>query len=631
MQNEVGKVQSKGRFGDTMLVHMNPIEVKAISDQVPGGLTTNPDTGLPEAFLPLALGMLGGYGAGAMGIGTIAGLSGAALGSGLGSFTGSMLQGDEFKDAALGGLTSFGLGSMLAGAGSGAGGTAKELAAADASLPSVVSNTNGVVNLSPLNYPSPSTAGIDAFTNKIAQQSQNFGPFRGAIEEPSMFENIMNKGKSPYGGWGKVAEDAVTANPYGTAAAGIGLLGGGGGALMSPGEMPVVEPRAKKDYGDTSEKFPSPAREYRKPGIDYRPGVDPEFSYFNPQNVGYAVGGQAGYSYDKGTNTYDFNRTSMPSLTPSVPTPEPASISIAGKEVGVAPQVILDTGDADVPDPTKVDNIDNPNSSPIGGRTTGAGILGGAAMLAGIPLVGTALGAIAGAADAYQAENRGNRVTGVTPSISGAAHGASPFGIGFDSPQQQLDSFIGKNMDDFNNTPIRGGGVSVPLTVPAGGVTPAALDDSGAVSYGGGQDYGGGNTYSSDFAEGGQVQGPDPLIMGAVAAIMGSHPEPQQAIAAFVQVHGPEAFTQLRQQVIASASADQRGQEGIGGLIEGPGTGTSDSIPGQITQNGQPVEDIKVSNGEYILPEKAVEAFPEKKAGLDQFVANATGARPNNA
>lgn len=611
MQNEVDKVQSKGRFGDTMLVHMNPIEVKAISDQVPGGLTTNPDTGLQEAFLPLALGMLGGWGGGMMSLG--------AAGAGLGSFAGSMLQGDDFKDAALGGLTSFGLGSMMNAAGGAAGdpinSANQDLMKKAYTLDNpLVTNTDWLgVSKGPMSSVLGPQAGMEEFKQL------------GFKEQGQWLNNI---------GWDQAAKNALTVNPVGTAAAGIGLLGGGAEALLSPGEMPVVEPRAKKDYGDTSEKFPSPAREYRKPGIDYRPGVDPEFSYFDPQNVGYAVGGQAGYSYDKGTNTYDFNRASMPSLTPSVPsvsTPGPAPISIAGKEVGNAPRVRSE-GDPGI-DPTDVANINHPNSSPIGGRTTGAGILGGAAMLAGVPLVGTALGAIAGAADAYQAENRGNRVTGVTPSISGAAHGASPFGIGFDSPQQQLDSFIGKNMDDFNNTPIRGGGVSIP-SLPAGGVTPAALDDSGAVSYGGGQDYGGGNTYSSDFsdfAEGGQVQGPDPLIMGAVAAIMGSHPEPQQAIAAFVQVHGPEAFAQLRQQVIASASADQRGQEGIGGLIEGPGTGTSDSIPGQITQNGQPVEDIKVSNGEYILPEKAVEAFPQEKAGLDQFVANATGARPNNA
>jgi len=41
-----------------------------------------------------------------------------------------------------------------------------------------------------------------------------------------------------------------------------------------------------------------------------------------------------------------------------------------------------------------------------------------------------------------------------------------------------------------------------------------------------------------------------------------------------------------------------------GGLIRGPGTVTSDSIPGMITQNGKPVENILVGNGEVILSGK---------------------------
>ena len=44
-----------------------------------------------------------------------------------------------------------------------------------------------------------------------------------------------------------------------------------------------------------------------------------------------------------------------------------------------------------------------------------------------------------------------------------------------------------------------------------------------------------------------------------------------------------------------------------GGLIEGPGTGTSDSIPGMIMQNGKPVEEILVSDEEFILRAKDVE------------------------
>jgi hypothetical protein len=41
-----------------------------------------------------------------------------------------------------------------------------------------------------------------------------------------------------------------------------------------------------------------------------------------------------------------------------------------------------------------------------------------------------------------------------------------------------------------------------------------------------------------------------------------------------------------------------------GGLIRGPGSVTSDSIPGQIMQNGRPVEQIAVGNGEVILSGK---------------------------
>jgi len=57
-----------------------------------------------------------------------------------------------------------------------------------------------------------------------------------------------------------------------------------------------------------------------------------------------------------------------------------------------------------------------------------------------------------------------------------------------------------------------------------------------------------------------------------------------------------------------------------GGLIGGPGTVTSDSIPGMITQNGRPVEEILVGNGEVILSGKDLAAMdPDgnmKRAGM---------------
>ena len=44
-----------------------------------------------------------------------------------------------------------------------------------------------------------------------------------------------------------------------------------------------------------------------------------------------------------------------------------------------------------------------------------------------------------------------------------------------------------------------------------------------------------------------------------------------------------------------------------GGYIEGPGTGRSDDIPAQIYQGGVPVQEARLSDGEFVMTEKAVE------------------------
>ena len=83
---------SQGRYGDTMLVHMNPVEVAGLDAYTRrmggGGLTVNPRTGQPEAFLPMLLGLgLQGLGMGALQAGLLTGIGTAAatgdLGKGL--------------------------------------------------------------------------------------------------------------------------------------------------------------------------------------------------------------------------------------------------------------------------------------------------------------------------------------------------------------------------------------------------------------------------------------------------------------------------------------------------------------------------------------------------------------------
>lgn len=43
-----------------------------------------------------------------------------------------------------------------------------------------------------------------------------------------------------------------------------------------------------------------------------------------------------------------------------------------------------------------------------------------------------------------------------------------------------------------------------------------------------------------------------------------------------------------------------------GGIVQGPGTGTSDSIRAKIYQNGRPVREARLSDGEFVMTNKAV-------------------------
>lgn len=134
-------VQSRGRDGDTMLVHMAPEEVKGLQSlalAAGGSLSINPDTGLYEAnFLKKLLPTLLGFGLNFL----FPGLG--ALGSGLLVGAGETIRtGGDLGKGLMAGLGAFGgagLGSALAGAGAVAGGAgqagitaAGETAAAEA-------------------------------------------------------------------------------------------------------------------------------------------------------------------------------------------------------------------------------------------------------------------------------------------------------------------------------------------------------------------------------------------------------------------------------------------------------------------------------------------------------------------
>ena len=115
MEGIASVLADQGRYGDSMLVHMNPAEVQGLASLSPtGSLTVNPQTGQPEAFLGMILGALGSLGAGTGVAATLglSGLSSAALGA-IGSGLGTFIETGDLKKGLLGGLTGYGIGKFV--------------------------------------------------------------------------------------------------------------------------------------------------------------------------------------------------------------------------------------------------------------------------------------------------------------------------------------------------------------------------------------------------------------------------------------------------------------------------------------------------------------------------------------
>jgi len=118
LQGTANNLAQYGRYGDSMLVHMNPAEVDGIASLSPTGrLTINPVTGQPEAFLPFLAPLLGGVAGqalltGAFAGGSYAGLSAATAGA-IGSGLASWAQSGDIEQGLMSGITGYGIGTAL--------------------------------------------------------------------------------------------------------------------------------------------------------------------------------------------------------------------------------------------------------------------------------------------------------------------------------------------------------------------------------------------------------------------------------------------------------------------------------------------------------------------------------------
>ena len=369
MKAKAAEVASKGRYGDTMLVHMNPLEVKAMHEASPMGLTINPDTGQPEAFLPMLMGLGGGW------LGSMYGpaMYGAAAGAGLGSFGGAKMSGYDTQDALMAGLLAGGTTAALGAFGD----AALEPNAGDwgyseagASLDKQVVDEE-LARRAAAKY-GPNAHGFDragtpvfeTYNQQIADPrpySSRFSftstpAYKKAFEKKPTF---MDRVSAPWGEDSPSFEQTfgrAVKNPAfysGAAAAGLGAFGGGLDPLMGVPQydIPEVEedePRGPNKHLGQNKVF------WAKPAS--WTDADGEWQFYWPQGVtppGYAHGGivkayAAGGYVDPGERDPDARRAGRQQAW-GFRTPDPVSRRVD------APVVDPTTGDPEMVSPLLID------------------------------------------------------------------------------------------------------------------------------------------------------------------------------------------------------------------------------------------------------------------------------------
>jgi hypothetical protein len=267
---------SKGRDGDSMLVHMSPGEVKGLQGLAlanGGSLSINPDTGLVEAsFLKRILPMVAGAALTGLSGGMINPLTASMI---VGGFEG-VRTGDLGKGlmAGLGAYGGAGIGSALSSAGTSAGLNAATAEAATAGANAGTSALQGAgyeagikAGLSPEFI---QQSAVDYASNAAGSAA---APFSQATQ--TMLANPTTTGVQQLGSL-QGAKNVYSAMPTGT----LPAVGATVASAMTP-EVPPIPGQEKREYPEGA--FLSPDFQAYTPR---RPNP-----YYRPTGLGYAGGG----------------------------------------------------------------------------------------------------------------------------------------------------------------------------------------------------------------------------------------------------------------------------------------------------------------------------------------------------
>lgn len=612
LQPQAEQMAQYGRYGDSMLVHMNPAEVQGIASLTPGGLTTNPVTGQPEAFaflIPMLASMAapgaftaaaGALGTGALGstlaaIGANSALAGA-IGSGLAT---TAMTGDLKKGIASG-LMGYGAGSAL-GAGSDAATGATETAAALGEATTAATDATKALALQTAKEGTASSAlqstadaatsaadelSRDLFTQRTGLIQGTGENFAGLNLDPSAANatTFAERFAQPFS-----SGDALKATAKGLAKPGAILPIAAGSGMR--GDIEMQEGYERMDREAERERQAESDRAYEllgtslsQVGQDYNmdvSGANRRYSAYDGYNMGGIVSvnpqeyqrqlgevqrlGQAPVRMDMGGPTEGFNQDYVP---PSVrfglgsaasrqaglrgPVAKTAEeLAEVGYRPGFGPEISYfreRTPEADTTDTTTTDTTTPPVDVPFD------------------PGMRDGIGSMMS-----ESEYDALVALATTP-----RRGMSRASKKYQAAVQEYED-LGLTGDKQKDMGVF--------------QTPVNMDEL-AFDY----------TETYAMQEGGSVPSADPLIEQTMMAVLGqlSEDEAEIVIKRFVDEYGSEAFQMLREQVLQGVQPNSQTE----GLIKGEGRGMDDMIPGTIGAQ-QPVA---VSPGEYIIPADVVSA-----------------------
>ena len=632
-----------GRYGDSMLVHMNPIEVQMLSSLSPTGrLTTNPMTGQKEAFLPFLAPLLGSFLGQAALPTIIPALAGkTALAGAIGSGLATTAATGDLEQGIMSGITGFGIGSAL-GTSASAGNelvkqattdlATKEAAQAALSEQATKSLTEAQLReaaaksaLSSQGMAAANAPSLPGFTDQIAGAPEMLGNIPSitpALQDPNYLsalsaQNIGAQGVTE-------AQKALS-----TAQANIPMSE----RLTSPFREPgaffsgLTEPSSflPAYVGETGRMTREMELAGRGSMKDYEEeqnaqrlktlrdisGVYGRAS--SAYGLGYAQGGEVKrYGVGGVTNTQISNQkvADLQDLVNqyntinglNIPDPKEVQLSLRGSEFVPPPAAsysALDVGGAGYlpgvapefqyfrePPPAE----DTGYVPPPPGTIAGGGGLYGDFDFSGIDF-------------SQFPEYRQDAMQAMAESQQ-AAPAAMP-NIDFSSLYGGIGAFNQPEMQTMEQAAVMPEEQRIlaarELQVPISELSMDEMDDESSL-FARGRDfrdrrYGGGMMYD----EGGMTEGDmgnRSIVEMTVAAIRGEVENADEIISRFLDMYGPEAFTELRDRVLKDIVPGAQTE----GMIEGEGGGQDDLVEGMIgTQRP-----VAVSPGEYIIPADVV-------------------------